>query len=120
MEGKKKAKSDHSPKHTAHSSSSSAVNGVPVERTILSHFAAAPKRAPVLIEQQKENVPNKSIIPDNESEEDRLKRLSIEKMFEDEGNENQTPNENIGQKIDPKGKGLMYPSESLKNQELVE
>ena len=39
----------------------------------------------------------------------------IEKIFDDEGNENESPRENVDLRSDPKGKGLMYPSESFKN-----
>jgi hypothetical protein len=38
-------------------------------------------------------------------------------MFDDEGNENESPRENVDLRSDPKGKGLMYPSESFKNNE---
>jgi hypothetical protein len=101
-------------------SSSVAVAEVPVERTILSHFAAVPKKIPVVEkppQSPEKSVPNQSIIPENESEEDRVKRSLIEKMFDDEGNENESPRENVDLRSDPKGKGLMYPSESFKNNE---
>lgn len=63
-------------------------------------------------------VPNRSIVPENETEEERQERLAVERMFEEDGmkeedGENKSPSNAIPLRNDPKGKGLMYPEESL-------
>jgi hypothetical protein len=70
--------------------------------SVKDHFAAV---ADSIAEKEAIVVPNKSIIPANETEEERMKREGIEMMFADE---NQNP--------DPKGKGPANPKSLLKNQ----
>jgi hypothetical protein len=73
--------------------------------TVKDHFAAV---AESIAEKEAVFVPNKSIIPENETEEERIKREGIEMMFMDDNKENP--------QADPKGKGPANPKSLLKNQ----
>lgn len=79
-------------------------------KTLFDHFAAAPPKKSDPVPEQAENdvemqvdqVPNKSIVPENESEQDRQARLAIEDMFDDGAKENRPVSDRKGKSVNPR------------------